>query len=240
MQTAWIYTSSGGDLDSDSGRRLAEMADLICELWRGPDCGIWEVRSEPLHFTHSKIMCWVALNGALRLAERDLIPRAHATNWQREREAIRAFIDERCWSEEAGSYVRSAGSAELDSSLLLGALMEYPSKRDPNLSATITALRRELGTGPLLNRYSGEDGLGGTEGAFLCCSFWLADALARAGRIDEATVLMEQLIGLANDVGLYAEEIDHQSGEFLGNMPQGLVHLALINAAISIGKRQRS
>jgi GH15 family glucan-1,4-alpha-glucosidase len=240
MQTAWLYASSGGDLDSDTGRRLAEMADLICELWRRPDCGIWEVRSEPLHFTHSKIMCWVALDGALRLAERDLIPRAHATKWQREAEAIRTFVDERCWSEEAGCYVRSAGSAELDSSLLLGALMDYPSERDPHLNATITTLRRELGSGPLLNRYSGEDGLEGTEGAFLCCSFWLADALARADRIDEATELMEQLIGLANDVGLYSEEIDHQSGEFLGNMPQGLVHLALINAAVSIGMKQRS
>ena len=124
---------------------------------------------------------------------------------------------------------------KLDSSLLLGALMDYPSERDPRLNATITALRRELGSGPLLNRYSGEDGLGGTEGAFLCCSFWLADALARADRIDKATELMEQLIGLANDVGLYSEEVDHQSGEFLGNMPQGLVHLALINAAVSIG-----
>jgi len=239
IRTAWLYVVAGGDLDSDTGRRLAEIADLICEIWRRPDCGIWEVRSQPLHFTHSKIMCWVALDGAVRLADRDLIPHAHATRWRREAEAIRAFVDERCWSEEAGCYVRSAGSSELDSSLLLGALMDYPSERDPHLSATITALRRELGSGPLLDRYSGEDGLAGTEGAFLCCSFWLADALARAGRVDEAGVLMEQLIGLANDVGLYAEEVDHQSGEFLGNMPQGLVHLALINAAVSVSKAQR-
>jgi GH15 family glucan-1,4-alpha-glucosidase len=240
MQTAWLYASWGDGLDSDTARRLAEIADLICEIWRQPDRGIWEVRSRPLHFTHSKIMCWVALDRAIRLAERDLIPRAHATRWSREAEAIRAFVDEHCWSEQAGSYVRSAGSAELDSSLLLGAMMGYPSERDPQFSATITALRRELGSGPLLNRYSGEDGLAGTEGAFLCCSFWLADALARAGRQDEATELMDELVGLANDVGLYAEEVDQESGEFLGNMPQGLVHLALINAAVSIGKAQRS
>jgi GH15 family glucan-1,4-alpha-glucosidase len=240
MQTAWLYAAEGGDLDSDTGRRLAEIADLICEIWRRPDCGIWEVRSQPLHFTHSKIMCWVALDRAVRLAERDLIPRAHATRWGAQAEAIRAFVDERCWSEQANSYVRSAGSSEFDSSLLLGALMGYPSKHDPQFSATITALRRELGSGPLLHRYSGEDGIAGTEGAFLCCSFWLADALACAGRVDEASELMEQLIGLANEVGLYAEEVDPESGEFLGNMPQGLVHLALINAAVSVGRAERS
>ena len=195
MQTAWFYSVAGGRLDSDTGRRLAEVADLVCELWRRPDCGIWEVRSEPLHFTHSKIMCWVALDRAVRLAERGEVPGAHAAQWRSQAEAIRAFIDERCWSEELGSYVRSPDSRELDASLLLGALMDYPSKRDPRMTATIAAIRRELGHGPLLDRYSGEDGLAGGEGAFLCCSFWLVDALARTGRVDDATELMDQLIG---------------------------------------------
>jgi GH15 family glucan-1,4-alpha-glucosidase len=239
MQTAWLYATATGRLDSDTARRLVEIADLVCEIWRRPDSGIWEVRSRPLHFTHSKIMCWIALDRAVRLAEGDLIPSAHASRWSAEAEEVRRFIEESCWSEEAGSYMRSAGGRELDASLLLGALMGYPSERDPGLSATISALRRDLGSGPLLDRYSGEDGVEGKEGAFLCCSFWLADALARAGRVVEATELMEQLIGLANDVGLYAEEIDQGSGAFLGNLPQGLVHLALINAAVSIGEAQR-
>lgn len=102
MQTAWIYSVAAGGLDSDTGRRLAQIADLVCEIWRQPDCGIWEVRSEPLHFTHSKIMCWVALDRAVRLAERDQIPRAHAAKWRAQAEAICAFVDERCWSEEVG------------------------------------------------------------------------------------------------------------------------------------------
>jgi GH15 family glucan-1,4-alpha-glucosidase len=134
--------------------------------------------------------------------------------------------------------VRSPGSEELDASLLLGALMDYPSVRDPQMARTISVLRRKLGSGPLLDRYRGEDGLAGTEGAFLCCSFWLVDALARAGRHEEATSLMDELVELANDVGLYAEELDRESGAFLGNMPQGLVHLALINAAVSLSKRE--
>jgi GH15 family glucan-1,4-alpha-glucosidase len=238
MQTAWFYAAAGGQLDSDTGRRLAQIADLVCQIWRRPDRGIWEVRSEPLHFTHSKIMCWVALERAVRLAERGDVPAAHAAKWRTEAEAIRAFIDERCWSEELGSYVRSPDTAELDACLLLGALMDYPSKRDPRMTATIAAIRRELGHGSLLDRYSGEDGLAGGEGAFLCCSFWLVDALARTGRVDDATELMDQLTGVANDVGLYAEEVDQDSGEFLGNIPQGLVHLALINAAISVNKAQ--
>ena len=240
MQTAWFYSDAGGRLDSDTARRLAQIADLVCEIWRRPDCGIWEVRSEPLHFTHSKMMCWVALDRAVRLAERGEIPHAHAARWRAQADAISAFIDERCFSEELGSYVRSAGSDELDASLLLGALMDYPAKRDPRMNATIAAIRRELGNGPLLDRYSGADGLAGGEGAFLCCSFWLVDALARAERADEATALMDQLIGLANDVGLYTEEVDQDTGEFLGNIPQGLVHLALINAAVAVSKARRA
>jgi GH15 family glucan-1,4-alpha-glucosidase len=239
MQTAWLHAVTNGRLDSDTGKRLAEIADLVCEIWRQPDSGIWEVRSEPLHFTHSKMMCWVALDRALRLSELGLVPRNHERRWRAEAQAILDFIETRCWSEDLGSYVRSPESEELDASLLLGALMDYPSARDPQMSRTISVLRHKLGSGPLLDRYRGEDGLGGTEGAFLCCSFWLVDALSRAGRLDKAASLMDELIGLANDVGLYAEELDRESGAFLGNMPQALVHLALINAATSLTKAGR-
>jgi GH15 family glucan-1,4-alpha-glucosidase len=239
LQAAWLHAVTNGRLDSETGKRLAEIADLVCEIWRRPDSGIWEVRSEPLHFTHSKMMCWVALDRAVRLSKLGLVPRDHERRWRAEAQAILDFIETRCWSDDLESYVRSPESEELDASLLLGALMDYPSARDPQMGKTISALRRRLGSGPLLDRYRGEDGLAGAEGAFLCCSFWLVDALARANRFEEATSLMDELIGLANDVGLYAEELDQESDAFLGNMPQALVHLALINAAVSLTKAGR-
>ena len=238
LETALIYAESRGRLDRETGRRLAATADLVCRIWREPDSGIWEVRSHPLHFTHSKMMCWVALDRACRLSEAGHVPRGHAPVWRREALAIREFIETRCWSARLSSYTRAADREEVDASLLLGVLMGYEGSDPRRLTATVGAVQRELGRGPLLYRYSGEDGLKGGEGAFLCCSFWLADALARNGRVEEATSLMEQLLGLANDLGLYAEEIDPATNDQLGNTPQGLVHLALINAAVSIGKAE--
>jgi GH15 family glucan-1,4-alpha-glucosidase len=236
LQTALIYAEAGGRLDRETGRRLAGIADLVCRIWRQPDSGIWEVRSQPVHFTHSKMMCWVALDRALRLSDAGHVPSRHASTWRREMLAIREFIETRCWSERLGSYSRHAGGEELDASLLLGVLLRYEGQDPGRLAATVNSLRRELGRGPLISRYSGEDGVRGAEGAFLGCSFWLADALARIGRLDDATELMGELIAVANDVGLYAEEIDADTSELLGNIPQGLVHLALINAAVSIAK----
>jgi GH15 family glucan-1,4-alpha-glucosidase len=236
LQTALVYTQAGGRLDRETGRRLAGIADLVCQSWRQPDSGIWEVRSEPAHFTQSKMMCWVGLDRASRLCDAGHIPSAEASTWRREQLAIREFIETRCWSERLGSYTRQAGGEDLDASLLLGILFGYDAPDPGRLRATVDALRHELGRGSLLSRYSGEDGLEGAEGAFLCCSFWLVDALARVGRLGEATALMQDLIAVASDVGLYAEEIDPRTGELLGNTPQGLVLLALINAAVSISK----
>ncbi len=182
------------------------------------------------------MMCWVALDRALRLSDAGHVPASHARTWRGEALAICEFIETHCWSQRLGSYTRHAGGEELDAGLLLGVLLGYAGPDPDRLTATVQALRRDLGDGPLLSRYNGEDGLRGTEGAFLCCSFWLADALARIGRLAEATELMDQLVALANDVGLYAEELDPDSDEMLGNTPQGLVHLALINAAVSIAE----
>jgi GH15 family glucan-1,4-alpha-glucosidase len=188
---------------------------------------------EPQHFTHSKAMCWVALDRAIRLAEAAVLPARRLARWRTEATLIRAFIDERCWSQRKQSYVRFAGTEDVDASLLMMPIMRYTDARDPRMVGTIDAIRRELGRGPLLYRYLGEDGLLGGEGMFVCCSFWLVEALALAGRREEASELMGALLALANDVGLYAEEMSADTREFLGNFPQGLVHLALISAAVA-------
>ena len=236
LQTAWLYAVTGHRIDGDIARRLAEVADLVCGVWREPDAGIWEVRSEQRHFTQSKMMCWIALDRASRLAGHGLIPSRHVARWREEAEAIRAFVETHCFSEAKRSYVRSAGSDELDASLLLGVLFSYGDAKGKRWAGTVDAVRRELAHGPFVRRYAGEDGLAGSEGAFLPCSFWLVEALARTGRVDDAAALMDELAGLANDVNLYAEEIDPATGAFLGNFPQGLSHLALISAALALAE----
>jgi GH15 family glucan-1,4-alpha-glucosidase len=236
LQAAWLYACSGARIDRDIAKRLAGMADLVCRLWQHRDAGIWEVRDEARHFTQSKMMCWIALDRASALADRGVLPRGHADRWRRQREEIRAFVESSCWSPRKRAYTRSNESEDLDAGVLLGLLLGYADPGNERLATTVDAVRRELAQGPYVRRYSGDDGLSGTEGAFVTCSFWLAESLARAGRTDEAVELMEQLVGLANDVGLYAEEIDAHTGEFLGNIPQGLSHLALISAAVTISE----
>lgn len=233
FQAAWLYAEAGRPIDPDIGRRLGEMADLVCDIWRQPDAGLWEVRSAPQHFTQSKMMCAIALDRAVRLAHAGALPSRHIPRWESEAREIRAFVEERCWSDARQSYLRSAGSDDLDASLLLGVLFAYADPHGARLCATVEAVRRELSHGPFVHRYTGEDGLAGDEGAFLTCSFWLAEALAAQGRRGEARTLMDGLVGLANDVGLYAEEIDPATGAFLGNLPQALSHLALVHAALA-------
>jgi GH15 family glucan-1,4-alpha-glucosidase len=233
LSAATLFADFAGGLDRDHGRRLAEIADLVCTLWREPDAGIWEVRSEPAHFIESKMMCAVALDCAVALAERGYLPQRNVQTWRQESAAVRDFVETLGFSEAKGSYIRAVDDDGVDASLLLAVLAGYDRPQAARLEGTVAAVRRELGRGPLLERYLGDDGVPGEEGAFVACSFWLAEALARQGRVDEATALMDELLAKANDVGLYAEELD-RTGAFLGNFPQGLSHLALINAAVAI------
>jgi GH15 family glucan-1,4-alpha-glucosidase len=237
MATVALYVENGNTLDEETGIRLAETADHVCRIWQNEDSGIWELH-EPRHYTISKINCWVALDRALRLAAAGEAPDRHADRWREECERIRAFVDERCWSESLQSYSFYVDSDELDASLLLAVRVGYPAATDgKGLNSTVDAIRRGLTAGgPLLYRYSGQHD---KEGAFVACSFWLAEALARLGRLGEARETMDLLIALANDVGLYAEEIAPQTGAFLGNFPQGLSHLSLINAVAAIAKADK-
>ena len=229
---ARTFAAHSDGLDRDHARRLADIADYVCEAWMQPDAGIWELRGEPRHYTQSKMMCAIALARACELAAEQVIPAKNVQRWRQEEARIREFVETRCYSDSKRSYVRSAGEEELDAALLLAVIGGYADPSSPRLHDTVDAVRKELGRGALIYRWAGE------HGAFLACSFWLADAYARQGRVQEATMLLDELVGLANDLGLYAEEIEADTGEFLGNFPQGLTHLALINAAVSVARAQ--
>jgi GH15 family glucan-1,4-alpha-glucosidase len=238
LNSVLLYVESGAPLDRATGREVAKIADYVANVWARPDSGIWEMRSEPAHFVHSKAMCWVALDRASRLAERGAIP-DRRDRWRRAADEIREFVDTNGFDAERGSYVRAPDRRELDASLLTLSLFEYSDGRDERLLGTIESVQRELAEGSLVYRHRAEDGVGGDEGYFLTCSFWLVDALARAGRVAEAKRNMEEVLALANDVGLYAEELRPGDGAFLGNFPQALVHLALINAALTVADAER-
>src|SRR5207249_431663 len=162
------------------------------------------------HFTQSKMMCAVALDRACELAKRGMLPAKHLERWQREQSRIREFVETRCYSDAKASYTRSAGEEELDAALLLAVLAEYDDPSSPRLIGTVDAVRRELGRGPLVYRWADEPG------AFLTCSFWLADAYARQARLEQAATLIAELVGLANHLGLYAEELQSATGESRG------------------------
>jgi GH15 family glucan-1,4-alpha-glucosidase len=238
LEAIWLYARDVGHVDGQTGREIAKIADYVVEHWRDRDSGIWEVRREEAHFTQSKALCWVALDRACRLAEHGFIP-DRSERWRGAADEIRAFVDSQGWDDQLQSYVRAPDLRELDASLLTLAILGYHEPASERIASTIRALERDLREGPFVYRYRGDDGVAGEEGAFLTCSFWLVDALARAGRLDEARSLMDELVGQANGVGLYSEEIDPDSREFLGNFPQGLTHLALINAAVSIADAER-
>jgi GH15 family glucan-1,4-alpha-glucosidase len=227
LTTTWLYVRDGNVLDPETGTRLAEVANLLRDLWHREDSGIWEL-PDSQHYTQSKMGAWVAFDRALKLVDDGQLPERHASSWRAEAEAVRAWVEENCWSEDLGAYTMYPGTPKFDASCLLTARMEYGEPKGTRNLATIDAVRRELGRGPLLYRYSGMDE---AEGAFVACSFWLVESLARAERFDEASELMEELLPLANDVGLFSEQMDVETHDFLGNFPQGLSHLSLVNAA---------
>jgi GH15 family glucan-1,4-alpha-glucosidase len=231
LDAVYRYALETDALEPETGKEAAELADFVVECWRDPDSGIWERRDDIRHYTHSKAMCWVALDRAAKLAERGLVPDRSLAKWRSEADAVQRYLHEQCWDDERKTFVAAAGSSDLDANLLALSLFECEQPGGDRMRGTIDAIRRELSDGPYVRRFVRDDG---GEGAFLACSFWLVSALANAGQVDEASGLMERVCALANDVGLYSEEIDPHSNAFLGNFPQGLTHLALINAAVAI------
>jgi GH15 family glucan-1,4-alpha-glucosidase len=233
LESIWLYVQAVGHLDADTGKEAARIADWVANHWRERDSGIWEVRREPTHFVQSKALCWIALDRACLLAEHGVLPDRSA-RWRAAADELREFIETEGWDEKLGSYVRATDLREPDAGLLTLPLLGYGDPKSDRMRSTIDTIERELRKGPYVYRYLGDDGVGGAEGAFLTCSFWLVEALAHAGRFDRAHALMDELVGLANDLGLYSEEVDPRTGDFLGNFPQALTHLSLVNAAIGI------
>jgi GH15 family glucan-1,4-alpha-glucosidase len=207
------------------------------DAWQEPDQGIWEIRSVPRHFVHSKVMAWVAFDRAVRTIEEQGLE-GDVDKWRDVRDTIHAQVCERGFDAKLGSFVRSYGSKELDASLLLLPLVGFLPASDPRIRGTIEAIEADLVEDGLVLRYrthrKGVDGLPPGEGVFLPCSFWLVDCYELIGRRDEARALFNRLVGLANDVGLLAEEYDPAAGRLLGNFPQAFTHLALVNSAFNV------
>jgi GH15 family glucan-1,4-alpha-glucosidase len=236
LNAAWTLVQAGHPLYSETWRAMRGFAELVARRWSEPDAGIWEVRGDEVHHVHSKLMAWLALDRALRIAETHRLSARRRRRWQAARQAIGAEVMKLGFDTSMGSYTGSYGSQDLDAALLVLPLIGLEEPRSPRTCGTVDAIHNQLGAGgPLLYRYPpGRDGLPGTEGAFLPCSFWLVQALALNGRQREAVDLFAQLLDRASPLDLYAEEMDPETGEQLGNYPQALTHAALIQAALAL------
>ncbi|WP_406448722.1 glycoside hydrolase family 15 protein [Streptomyces sp. NBC_00876] len=210
--------------------------------WREPDEGLWEIRGQRRHFVHSKVMAWVAADRAVRSLEEDPSLTGDAERWRAMRDAVHREVCEKGYDPVRNTFTQSYGSRDLDAATLLIARTGFLPPDDPRVIGTVDAVRDELGSDGLVRRYSTDgtsvDGLPGGEGAFLACSFWLADALRMTGRTDEATELFERLLALRNDVGLLAEEYDTAAMRQLGNFPQAFSHIGLVGTAVALAEAQ--
>lgn len=218
---------------------LRRFADRAATCWREADHGIWEVRGPRRHFVSSKLLSWVALDRAVRLAaSRGL--EGDVERWRRERDAVRRAILERGYDSGIGAFTRAFGRVELDASALMMPLVGFLPATDERMRSTVERVRERLTAGGLVYRYAGDDGLPGGEATFALCSFWLVDNLALQDRVDEARELFERVTAFRSDLGLLSEEIDPVGRQLLGNYPQGYTHLALVRSALTIGEAERA
>ena len=242
MDAVYLYNKYGDPIWYELWTHLRGLIDWVCDNWRNKDEGIWEVRSGRQHSVYSKLMCWVAVDRGLRLADKRSFP-ADRQRWLRVRDEIYEEIMEKGWSPERKAFVQSYGSDTLDASSLIMPLVFFVAPKGPRMLSTLDAINRPpkddgLVSNGLVFRYDVQksaDGLMGEEGTFNLCTFWLVEALTRAGRLEDARLIFEQMLGYANHLGLYAEEIG-PTGEALGNFPQAFTHLTLISAAFNLDR----
>jgi GH15 family glucan-1,4-alpha-glucosidase len=243
MLDALYQGRRGGVRRSKSGSDLLRaMLDHLSEIWRQPDDGIWEVRGERQHFTYSKVMAWVAFDRAVKLAE-EFGVEGPIDRWKALRQEIHDEVCRNAFNSDLGAFTQHYGAATLDASVLLMPLVGFLPASDPRVRGTVAAIERDLMVDGFVMRYdtrSGKDGLPPGEGAFLACSFWFADNLLLLGRTREARRLFKRLSGLCNDVGLLAEEYDPRAKRLVGNFPQALSHIALVNTAHNLALAENS
>jgi GH15 family glucan-1,4-alpha-glucosidase len=236
LETAEIWRRNH-PMTEGTWRVLRPLVDWVSRNWHRPDSSIWEVRGEVRHYVYSKLMSWVALDRGIRMAEQ-LRLASDLDRWRGERDRLRAEILDRGWSREKQSFIQAYDSpTTLDASTLAIGFVEFLPWDDPRMLSTVRAIAAELTSpdGNLVYRYRGPDGLEGEEGAFSICTFWLAEALLRSGDRRRAERIFRGMLDHANHLGLYSEELDPATGEFLGNFPQGFTHIALINCAVALG-----
>jgi GH15 family glucan-1,4-alpha-glucosidase len=237
LASAHQFVRSGGILEPDLLSFLSRVADQASVAWPSPDDGIWEMRREPRHYVYSKVMVWVALDRAIRLA-RDSGLRGNVARWMRERDVVHSHVIENGYDPGLGAFVQAYGSQELDAANLLIPVLEFLPATDPRVVRTIDLTLERLTHDGMVYRYLGNDGLPGSEGAFGLCTYWLVDGLTLCGRLDEAWDLFGGMTRRANHLGLYAEEIDPRSGMFLGNFPQAFTHIGLINSVLYLAQAE--
>jgi GH15 family glucan-1,4-alpha-glucosidase len=239
MDAVYLYDKYAEPVSFDLWTNLVRLVDWVCEHWRRPDEGIWEVRGGQQEFLYSRLLCWVAIDRGVRLAWKRSLP-APLQRWISTRSEIHQEIVKRFYDPKRQAFVQHAGSKTLDASSLLMPLVRFIGPTDPRWLSTLAAIERELVDDSLVFRYrvdaAASDGLAGEEGTFNLCSFWYVECLSRAGRLDEARLTFEKMLGYASPLGLYAEELA-RSGEQLGNFPQAFTHLALISAAYDLDRR---
>jgi GH15 family glucan-1,4-alpha-glucosidase len=233
LNAAYELARLGEPLQPEMLAFLRRVADQACEHWRQPDYGIWEMPGPPRHYVYSKSMVWVGLDRAVHLAERYGL-QGDVARWRRERDLVHAEVLRCGYSAEAGAFVQSYHSRALDAANLLLPMMELLPFEDPRIRGTVDRSIERLTKNRLVYRYRSDDGLSGEEGAFGLMSFWLADALAFSGRLDEAHAYLEAIVGCVNHVGLFSEQVDPRTGELLGNFPQVFTHIGLIDSAIHL------